>query len=226
VRIRRFLGFVAVLSLWGCSASQKSINSLRKSADPAVRAAAAEQLGTVALQGEQRDRAVAALADATLDPNENVRLKAIESLGKLGGPAARKVLVDVLRGREYQVAALKELVLTNRLEGEEPEAAAALAKAMADVADSVDDLKKAQRELESLEKLIETADPQTASRHYYDLEAGYQQLADKYARLGDPAAAVAASRKAATYQQKVAEAEKQGGGFGGFGGPGGINFAP
>lgn len=91
--------------------------------DAELRAAAAEALGRIKMNSTTRTPAIQALSKALVDENGKVRLRAVGSLGRIGGDTAATSLSLVLQDRETS-----SLMLAAELAGESAHLAAATGK--------------------------------------------------------------------------------------------------
>ncbi|MBI2299982.1 MAG: HEAT repeat domain-containing protein [Armatimonadetes bacterium] len=211
----RFLtALLGTAFLAGCSASGRLLSLIETSPEGPKRLQAVEQLGQRSYAGPQEEKVVAALSAATRDGDEQVRLKALETLGKLHTKAARATLVSALNGRDFQEAALREYDTALKLGGDSPEVLLGMARIQTDL-DKLDD---ARRSLLDAGKLVETMDSYQAGRYLSDLKYGLDNLRMKYEPKGDRDAADKLLPEIAKWTAKVEEMEKQRGGAGGLGG--------
>lgn len=204
----------AVVLLAGCSASSRLVALLQTSPEGPKRQQAVEQLGTRSDAVASQDKVVQALAEATRDGDEQVRLKAVETLGKIHTKAARAALVAALNGRDFQQAALSEYALSQKLGGDSPEVLLGMARIQTDL-DQLDD---ARRSLLDAGKLLDSMESYQQQQHLYNLKYGLDNLRMKYEAKGNREVADKLLPDIAKWSAKVEEMEKQRGGAGGFGG--------
>lgn len=208
--IRRFtLVLLLPLALAGCAASGRYLKVLRTNPDPAMRVKAIEGLAGLTFEGEKRAQVVEELASAALDINEEVRVKAIEALGKIGGPEAREALVRVLLGEDYKRAALRELTEADKLGGEIPDALLSIGRIQTDL----DELKKAERALTDCFKIVSALPPYEAGQHLTSLKYALDNLRMRYEARDDQEAAKRVAAKLTEVEAKIAETGAQGGGM-------------
>lgn len=214
LRVKALFVILPALVLSGCSASKRQIETLRRAEDAGQRAAAAEALGQAALKPERRAEVVEALREASVDPSPEVRAKAIEALGKLGGPEATAALADALTGHNYTAAALGSFGNANSLAPDSPEVMLGLARSQTELG-GPDHLKAAEESLDDLGKLLEQIDPQQAQQHIYALKFAYDNLKLKFQAAGNAAKVKALETKIAAIDAKISTLDTSGG-MGGF----------
>lgn len=202
LRVLAVAALVAVLT--GCSASQRHIDTLRRDEDAARRAAAAEALGNSSPSDERKPAVVAALREATADPSENVRQKAIEALGKLGGPEATAALAAALTSKNFTAEAFSAFKNANSLSPDSPEVLLGVARTATELG-GAENLKTAEETLDDLAKLLDQIDPQAAQMHVYSLKFAYDNLRLKFQQAGNNAKVKELEGKIAKAEAKIGE---------------------
>jgi hypothetical protein len=221
VKLRLVLAIACAFALSGCLLGSSALKVLAESTDAKQRASAAEQLGKSPASGKQQQKVVEALVQATMDVDTDVRTKAVEALGKLGGDDARQALVDVLAGKQYARAALKHYSVANGKAPDQPEILMGLARAQTDLGK----LSDAEKSLEHCVKVVKNLDENQGGRFWGQISGGYTTLRMALEKAGDKQALERVAKIDAEVEEKVHESQRQGGGgMGGmFGGgfPGG-----
>lgn len=206
--LRHFLRFLLLaLVLAGCSTEQRAVRTLRSSADPAVRLAAVERLLTSEPDDEARPGVVKALADAAMDPDQPVRLKAIEGLGTIGGLEAKQALLDIVEGRNYARAALAEYRATDRLTGESGDVLLAMGQAEM----SLGELRQAEKSLSGATSVLEASEGYDVQRTLYGLLFALQDLQSRYDQDGDTKGSERVGKLLERVGEKQKSMESQGG---------------
>jgi hypothetical protein len=217
VKVRLVVSAALLAALAGCGGVKSDLDTLRTAPKAPSRATAAERLGGRKVSGPDRQKVVDALVEATLDPAPEVRVAAVRGLAKLGGDEARQALLDVVAGRQHARAALRQYEVANELSPNQPDILTGLARAQTEVGQ----LKEAEQSWDDVATIVESGDPQAAARQLQDVSFGYMNLRMAYERDGKTKDAERIAKKAARVDEKMKEAQAQGGGGGMFPGMGG-----